>query len=40
VLNERAIEELVERERRNKPERCKLREVGSHDNEHDDPPAA
>jgi hypothetical protein len=35
-LNDRAIEDIVERERRSKPGRCQLRAVESHD---DDPAA-
>ena len=38
-INQLAIDELVEQERRKKAERCKLRAVGSQDND-DDPDAA
>ncbi len=39
-INQLAIDELVEQERRKKAERCKLRAVGSQDNDDDDPDAA
>ncbi len=39
-INQLAIDELVEQERRKKAERCQLRAVGSQDNDDDDPDAA
>ena len=39
-INQMAIDELVEQERRKKAERCKLRAVGSQDEDDDDPDAA
>ena len=39
-INQLAIDELVEQERRKKAENCKLRAVGSQDNDDDDPDAA
>jgi len=39
-INQLAIDELVEQERRKKIERCQLRAVGSQDNDDDDPDAA
>ena len=39
-INSRLYDELAEQERRKKIERCKLRAVGSQDNDDDDPDAA
>jgi len=39
-INSRLYDELVEQERRKKLERCKLRAVGSQDDDDDDPDAA
>ena len=39
-INQLAIDELVEQERRKKAERCTLRAVGSQDNDDEDPDAA
>ena len=39
-INNRLYDELAEQERRKKLERCKLRAVGSQDNDDDDPDAA
>ena len=39
-INQLAIDEMVEQERRKKAENCRLRAVGSQDNDDDDPDAA